>query len=135
MDQKIKQKWINALRSGEYSKVTGVLRDDSPCGGFCALGVLVDVLVQEEEFDGKVFWEDSGSLSYFSYMGEHPVSGELERLEGDGDLGYLGTQIGIELDEEARIIAMNDGLKNKYGGYSARPMSFEQIANWIEKNL
>lgn len=41
MDQKIKRKWVEALRSGNYKQVKQKLRTSE---GFCCLGVLCDVV-------------------------------------------------------------------------------------------
>lgn len=46
MPQETLDKWLAALRSGEYKQAAGRLR--GPCGGYCCLGVLQHVL------DGKV---------------------------------------------------------------------------------
>lgn len=39
------RRWIEALRSGQYVKTRRQLRD--PCGGFCAAGVLGDLIVKD----------------------------------------------------------------------------------------
>lgn len=44
MKPEIKEKWVAALRSGEYTQATGYLRTKE---GFCCLGVLCDI-VQED---------------------------------------------------------------------------------------
>lgn len=41
MDDELKGKWVDALLSDEYEQITEVLRNDE---GFCALGVLADVM-------------------------------------------------------------------------------------------
>lgn len=47
MDKELKEKWLKALRSGEYEQGPGVLcADDS---AFCCLGVLCDVAGLEYE--------------------------------------------------------------------------------------
>ena len=38
------QKWVIALRSGEYSQTTGTLEDDS---GHCCLGVACDIFIPD----------------------------------------------------------------------------------------
>lgn len=54
-EAKIKQKWINALRSGKYKQTTGVMYD-ADTKGFCCLGVLQHVLL-----GGKVeTWRKNG---------------------------------------------------------------------------
>ena len=51
MNPEVKVKWLEALRSGEYSQTKGELR--SLCDGFCCLGVLSDLY--RKEFGGS--WE------------------------------------------------------------------------------
>lgn len=41
MNRKIKQKWLNALRSGNFQQGTGKLRDSN--GNYCCLGVLCEI--------------------------------------------------------------------------------------------
>ena len=44
MKPSIKEMWVNALLSGDYSQTTGVLRSND---GYCCLGVLCDLYSQE----------------------------------------------------------------------------------------
>jgi hypothetical protein len=44
MNQKIKARWIEALRSGKYAQTTSHLSDKN---GFCCLGVLCDLYIQD----------------------------------------------------------------------------------------
>lgn len=61
MDQKIKQQWVEALRSGKYIQGTGALRRPTneyiTEESFCCLGVLCDIV----DPDG---WEESTMWSY-----------------------------------------------------------------------
>jgi hypothetical protein len=50
MKADIKQKWVAALRSGQYEQTEGVLRNNY---GFCCLGVLCDLYSQET---GEEWW-------------------------------------------------------------------------------
>lgn len=44
MDEAIKAKWLEALRSGKYRQTTGRLRREEKEGtGYCCLGVLCDL--------------------------------------------------------------------------------------------
>lgn len=52
MDQVIKKRWQEALRSGDYKQTTGALRRSD---GFCCLGVLCDLAVR----DGVTAWVQS----------------------------------------------------------------------------
>ena len=45
MNKEIKEKWIEALRSGRYNKIKGALKKDD---GFCAVGVLCDTINPNE---------------------------------------------------------------------------------------
>lgn len=57
MNKEIKQKWLNALRSGEYKQGTGCLRSGNE---FCCLGVLTDIYSKET---GNGNWNDSGGFT------------------------------------------------------------------------
>ena len=46
MNQTIKQRWIEALRSGEYEQTTKTLHNED---GFCCLGVLCDLYSKEHD--------------------------------------------------------------------------------------
>lgn len=47
MNKKYKEKWIDALESGEYKQIKGRLRSSY---GYCCLGVLCDVVKDEIGF-------------------------------------------------------------------------------------
>ena len=54
MNPEVKQKWIDALRSGKYEQGSEKLRSVS---GYCCLGVLCDLYAQEH----NVEWEFRGN--------------------------------------------------------------------------
>ncbi|QGT54356.1 hypothetical protein b3_0112 [Synechococcus phage B3] len=58
MNSRIKEKWIAALRSGEYTQ--GKKQLHSKEGAFCCLGVLCDLYLKEK----GLAWEDSGDEWY-----------------------------------------------------------------------
>jgi len=69
MNQEIKRRWIEALRSDKYKQGKASLRglDDT----FCCLGVLTDLYVQEH---GKKWIERSNAfLTFFIFDGEGGV--------------------------------------------------------------
>ena len=45
----IKEKWLKALRSGEYAQTNGALSNEE---GFCCLGVLCDIKNKEDMMNG-----------------------------------------------------------------------------------
>jgi len=48
MPKELKQRWVDALRSGKYKQAQGALKKD---GGYCCLGVLQMVVDGEVEMD------------------------------------------------------------------------------------
>lgn len=66
MDQDIKKRWTDALRSGEYSQDRNWLATSD---GYCCLGVLCEIAVQ----DGVVFRENG---EYFDPDNPEDISGE-----------------------------------------------------------
>lgn len=57
MKKEVKEKWLEALRSGKYTQTSSVLRDSADDGkyGYCCLGVLCDIYAQENDMK----WEGS----------------------------------------------------------------------------
>lgn len=111
MDTEIKQKWVKALRSGEYNQ--GVARlFNAHYNTYCCLGVLCDVMGYSKtstcpNSDYQGFTDKLGATYIFTIV----------RKENQ-DL------IGLDLDQESTLTHMNDAGQ-----------SFKEIADWIEKNL
>jgi len=61
MNPQIKQKWVDALRSGEYQQTKGRLHDED---GFCCLGVLCDLYIKEN----NVEWELVNNGNYYEFQ-------------------------------------------------------------------
>jgi hypothetical protein len=119
MNQQIKQQWIEALRSGEYSQTQNQLRDHQ---GYCCLGVLCDLYCKVNEGSS---WEDGGDLFRLeTNMGEYefvrlPISiSEWAGLHDDNP--------NVEYGEVT--VAISD-LNDK------EQLSFNQIAAIIEEQL
>lgn len=107
MDEKAKDKWIAALRSGKYEQTDGSLRAGSVAGRecFCCLGVLADVMGanwRENEIDGCQLEASDESL----------LSDEAAEKFG---LTYKNQEV---------LAKMND-----------QGCAFPIIADYIEKNL
>lgn len=60
------QKWVEALRSGEYTQTRGQLKDYSR---FCCLGVACDLFMKET---GRGYW--NGDIFYAEDGGEYEAS-------------------------------------------------------------
>ena len=108
MDAQLKEKWIAALRSGDYEQGANYLKRGN---NYCCLGVLCDVI------GGPEVWEETALLSTCkcSLSGESTQSLSVETLRS----------IELDPDHEETLIEMNDD----------RDASFDEIADWIEENL
>lgn len=143
MNIQVKDKWLNALRSGDYKQEQGKLRSDE---GFCCLGVLCDLYIQENELkweeDIKLIYDDelkeyvkvsSHDKYYFDGESEFlPKSvmewAELHRnnpyVRVDNSIEYEDNEEGVKWESEDQISDLNDN------GYT-----FDQIAWIIETQL
>jgi hypothetical protein len=63
MNQYVKNKWITALRSGEYKQTGGRLRKGD-C--YCCLGVLTDLYDKDIQNDYHKWYEEDGRYGYAS---------------------------------------------------------------------
>lgn len=65
MNARVKEKWLAALRSGEFTQAREYLRNRFVWGyGYCCLGVLCEVYRRETddgEWDDGSFWTEDGS--------------------------------------------------------------------------
>ena len=111
MNKRIKNRWIKALRSGEYVQGTDALVTATDAGydKFCCLGVLCDVLGLE-----FVARKDP---DYPLLLAGTRQAGNLPRKMRD--------ELGINRSQHMELIDMNDRLR----------YNFEEIADWISKNL
>lgn len=121
MNQHVKELWVNALRSGDYSQAKGALRNSQ---GYCCLGVLCDLYIQEDPHQ-RTHWKNAYPevLNQAKYF-----------LEGEGELlpssvvkwaELINCDPIVEIDEEdASLSELNDEGK-----------TFVEIAQLIENQL
>lgn len=118
MEPEWKEKWIAALRSGEYKQGYGrlcTIKDGSR--EYCCLGVLCDVV--------GATWYDDGGTSIAEFDTDRNsifLPRSIERL--------VGLKMDGEDDDPGPLVGMNDGW-----GENDKPQSFAVIAQWIEDNL
>lgn len=92
MEQELKDRWLEALESGDYQKGTGYLKYRAPNGHieFCCLGVLADICGVEWEIDNNDVFR-SELVTYAtpdgSFMFYYGPNGELMNSYIDGDYG------------------------------------------------
>ena len=106
MNAKLKQKWIKALRSGEYvqGKKTMVRQTKDGHDEFCCLGVLADLM--GAEFDGPASW--CGPLRRFTIDGK-----QFAKDSWLPEVCFSGQSV---------LASMNDD-----------GASFDEIADWIQE--
>jgi len=106
MDQTIKLKWIDALRSGKYAQAIGDLHVNyNGANSYCCLGVLCDVLGAD--------WNSQS------------LNGKRIPRESEN---YLTNEI---LDE----VGLDDKTQKVLGKMNDGAAGFNDIADYIEKNL
>lgn len=135
MNPEIKQRWIEALRSGEYRQGKGQLVEPGGEKGdkFCCLGVLCDIYSRTKEGrKNKAGWVwDDEAESFFFSDGKDYVEGILpSRVRDWAGLSYADPEI-TDPDYGTRDLSnMNDG-----DGGEIKPYRFKKIARLIEKEL
>jgi len=112
LPKKFKEKWLKALRSGEYDQTTGQLCKDE---AYCCIGIAGKVQgISDNVLKGKGLFNDSFSFPRFD---------RIQRLIPNILIGKVNDNVIL-----TRLVNMNDGIGMK-------KQSFKQIANWIETNL
>lgn len=134
MYPEIKQQWLTALRSGEYTQGKEYLKTST--GNYCCLGVLCDLAVKAEVIPEPILpvysqswvfgdpemaseWDDIGlPLAVQAWAGLQQTSPDI----------HSGTEKEI-MPEITRYSVHLSELNDEYG------WTFEQIADMIEKYL
>lgn len=104
MNPEVKQKWVEALLSGEYKQGTGRLRTKTittvpfdPRDLYCCLGVLCDIYRKETNEVWEEKKDHNQCCSVFLFMGErHGLPEEVSRWSGLTDR------------DQAKLISAND---------------------------
>jgi hypothetical protein len=123
MSPEWKEKWVTALRSGEFTQARDVLKARDGCG--CCLYVLTELVRREQPDVGRWGEDNYEDKSDFLYQCE-----EGYEKAADGELAptvqaVVGLCDGDPFIGETTAIALNDTEK----------ASFPEIADRIEKYL
>lgn len=110
MNPVIKQKWVEALRSGEYKQGEGMLK--SPSNKYCCLGVLTDLYTKEIgvyfDITTDMFKAKSGDEFLCEKVMEWAELADNDVLVTyDGHtaaLSHLNDDVGLDFQEIADII-------------------------------
>jgi hypothetical protein len=108
MTPELKEKWIKALRSGEYTQGRGALRSTTKNGTcYCCLGVLADIVDHDA-------WRD-----------DQPWNGKtlsIWKNEQDATLEKSCEEVGLSMSEQNLLMHLND----------SRSYTFDEIGDFIE---
>ena len=132
MNTQIKEKWVNALLSGEYNQGTGKLRSPN---GYCCLGVLCDLYDKENnvEWEYKGYEEDNCVHNPTDYWTLDSASEFLPlSVKQWAELDSVIPQIKvIEIDDEEESWEYVENLSE----LNDSGTSFSEIAELIQENL
>ncbi len=124
LKEEFKQKWLTALRSGEYKQCTGHLELD---GGYCCLGVAL-----------KVQYPDAHPELHHAFLYEDELPAMEDAIEWWTEEPELNAQIknpvvmieGIDEDGDKALVPRHLSELNDDENYT-----FAQIADLIEAQL
>jgi hypothetical protein len=122
MKPQVKEKWLNALRSGEYQQGKHSLRVEN---NFCCLGVLTDLYVQENS-DGC--WVEAGHN--YGFRDNH-------RDDNFYDMEYLPEMVvnWAGLEDENPTVRIADSYYEVISNLNDTDYTFARIADIIEEQL
>lgn len=119
IDPALKDRWVQALRSGDYTQGRGFLRQGDL---FCCLGVLCDLMGVE--------WEEVDAPTYRAVWTD-PDTGVTQR-----GVETLPTILAAKLGVESVVrVALEDGEVTSLTALNDGGSSFAEIADVIEEWL
>jgi hypothetical protein len=131
MNTQIKQKWIDALRSGKYEQGSEKLRSGT---GYCCLGVLCDLYSQEH----NVKWEFIGNeetnlqpMDYWYFDGDSEFLPESVMNWAELKTHNPTLQVDVEDNDHEDGWCYEDGIS----GINDSGCTFSRIASLIEAHL
>jgi hypothetical protein len=118
MKAELKQKWVEALRSGKYKQGRSVLKNTE--GRMCCLGVLLDI----ETPDG---WDARATQIPGEVGHYHHQNGNYS-----GDFLHRNTRERHGLTSE---LEDGESIAHRLAGMNDNGKSFAEIADWIETHI
>jgi len=124
MNTVVKQKWVDALRSGEYEQAQSKLFDGS---NYCCLGVLCDLYSKEHDDDWEHRFSQFSNHDLWYYDNQAEVLPEVV-------MDWAGLKVNnpkvnvIDPESEDTVVENIAGLNDS--GYN-----FKELSNYIEEQL
>jgi hypothetical protein len=128
MNKRVKQKWVDALRSGKYVQGDGFLRQAESDGGpdrFCCLGVLCEIAVDE----GVIAKPKPPEDDYEGYLYARTADQFLPKTVVKwANLSSSNPDVSYSYEND-------EPLYDHLSSLNDEGRTFEQIANYIEESL
>ena len=122
MNPRIKQRWLDALRSGEYKQTMENLQDSN---GFCCLGVLCDLHAQER---GMNWVRRTDGYELYGETQTLPLS--VQEWAGlDNDIGGM---VDFDYERDGVMYVKSESLPEINDTWNK---NFNEIADLIETQL
>ena len=122
MNPLIKQRWLDALRSGEYKQTMENLQDNN---GFCCLGVLCDLHAKER---GTNWVRKTDGYELYGEAQTLPLS--VQEWAGlDNDIGGM---VDFEYEKDGVMYVKSESLPEINDTWNK---NFNEIADLIETQL
>ncbi len=125
MNSKIKEAWVNALRSGEYNQGSEKLRG---ANGYCCLGVLCDIYAKEHDAQ----WEFNGYDEYSDEKTPQPM--DYWYFEEQTEFLPKSVMKWAELEINNPILLVEDEV-DEVAHINDSGYSFSTIADLIQAQL
>lgn len=131
MNPEVKQKWIDALRSGKYEQGSEKLRSQQ---GYCCLGVLCDLYAQEHETQ----WEFRGNEETNLQLMDYWYFEDQSEFLPDSVKEWAGLPVGnpsvrVDVSEEDDE---NDWFyKDEIANLNDSGYTFNELSNVIEQQF
>ena len=131
MNTEVKQKWIDALRSGKYEQGSEKLRG---ANGYCCLGVLCDIYAQEHNTQ----WEFRGDEEINPQSQDYWYFDEHSEFLPESVMNWAELKTHnptVRVDVEDNDDEDNWYYKDELSDINDSGYDFSQIANLIEAQL
>jgi hypothetical protein len=120
MNKDIQDRWVLALRSGQYQQGAYSLNRENR---FCCFGVLCELYMDDHQYEREHLSEDSGRVGYYGNydLPQNPILNWAELSDQYGELPGMPNE--RDTDHAPYLTNLNDDAG----------LTFDQIADLIER--
>ena len=133
MNPQVKEKWLNALRSGEYNQATGKLKTPQ---GFCCLGVLTELYAKETNQDWILQSSDPENIVDEDYYTFEQTDDFLpQSVRKWAGLDSICPEVMVENDNYREDFGDDEYILKELAVLNDEMESFNKISDLIESQL